>query len=42
VKSDFITPSKYWAEDKEEKKKLIEGYKVALRWVVHLVIFWIN
>lgn len=31
VKSDFVTPSRYWVEDKEDKKKLIEEYKLALR-----------
>jgi len=31
VKSDFITPSKYWVETEEEKGKLIQGYKKALR-----------
>ncbi|XP_064604731.1 probable E3 ubiquitin-protein ligase makorin-1 [Liolophura sinensis] len=28
--SDFVTPSKYWVESREEKDKLIEGYKKAL------------
>lgn len=31
VKSDFVTPSKFWVEDENEKLKLIEGYKNALR-----------
>lgn len=30
VTSDFVTPSKYWVESEEEKKKLIQGYKKAL------------
>ncbi|XP_033745130.1 probable E3 ubiquitin-protein ligase makorin-1 isoform X1 [Pecten maximus] len=30
VTSDFVTPSKYWVESDEEKKKLIQGYKKAL------------
>ncbi|XP_041349908.1 probable E3 ubiquitin-protein ligase makorin-1 [Gigantopelta aegis] len=30
VLSDFVTPSKYWHESKEDKEKLIEGYKSAL------------
>ena len=35
VKSDFVTPSKYWVEDKQEKEKLIIGYKQALRSVLY-------
>lgn len=31
VNSDFITPSMYWVETAEEKQKLIEGYKGALK-----------
>lgn len=27
VKSDFVTPSKYWVEDPADKDKLICGYK---------------
>ncbi|GFX77017.1 probable E3 ubiquitin-protein ligase makorin-1 [Trichonephila clavipes] len=30
IASDFITPSQYWVDTDEEKKKLIEDYKVAL------------
>ncbi|KAK3595602.1 hypothetical protein CHS0354_009558 [Potamilus streckersoni] len=30
VTSDFVTPSKYWVENTEEKVRLIEGYKRAL------------
>ena len=30
VNSDFVVPSKYWVEDKEDKDKLIEEYKNAL------------
>lgn len=30
VTSDFVCPSMYWADTKEEKEKLIKGYKVAL------------
>ena len=33
VTSDFVTPSKFWIEDEEEKKKLITGYKQALRYI---------
>lgn len=32
VKSDFVTPSQFWVDSKEEKQKLIEGYKDALRY----------
>ncbi|KAJ8301183.1 hypothetical protein KUTeg_020170 [Tegillarca granosa] len=31
VKSDFVTPSQFWVDSKEEKQKLIDGYKDALR-----------
>jgi len=31
VASSFVTPSETWVEDKEEKQKLIEGYKSHLR-----------
>ncbi|XP_015931138.1 probable E3 ubiquitin-protein ligase makorin-1 [Parasteatoda tepidariorum] len=30
VSSDFITPSQYWVDTEDEKKKLIADYKVAL------------
>ncbi|CAL8117437.1 unnamed protein product [Orchesella dallaii] len=30
VTSDFVCPSRYWVDSKEEKEKLIESYKVAL------------
>lgn len=30
VQSDFVTPSKHWVETKDEKIKLIDGYKKAL------------
>jgi len=30
VKSDFVTPSKYWVDAKEDKNKLIGDYKQAL------------
>jgi len=29
--SDFVTPSEYWVDTKEEKIKVIQGYKHALR-----------
>ncbi|UYV76217.1 MKRN1 [Cordylochernes scorpioides] len=28
--SDFVTPSKYWVEDQEEKKQIIKEYKDAM------------
>ena len=31
VKSDFVTPSKFWFEDEEKKKKIIDEYKSKLR-----------
>ena len=31
VQSDFVCPSRYWCETKEEKEKLITDYKGALR-----------
>lgn len=31
VSSDFVVPSKYWVEDKEDKEKLIQEYKTALK-----------
>lgn len=31
VCSDFVTPSAYWVEAQEDKSKLIENYKKALR-----------
>ena len=31
TKSDFVTPSKYWMDDKDDKLRLIDGYKDALR-----------
>ena len=31
VQSDFVCPSRYWCETKEEKEKLITDYKKALR-----------
>ncbi|XP_065581232.1 probable E3 ubiquitin-protein ligase makorin-1 [Artemia franciscana] len=30
VQSDFVCPSRYWVESREEKEKLIEDYKQAL------------
>ena len=33
VQSDFICPSRYWCETKEEKEQLITDYKKALRLV---------
>ncbi|XP_013404749.1 probable E3 ubiquitin-protein ligase makorin-1 [Lingula anatina] len=30
VKSDFVTPSQHWVESKEDKERLIAGYKNAL------------
>lgn len=30
VASDFVVPSKYWVEDRDDKQKLIDDYKVAL------------
>src|SRR6218665_2200195 len=38
VKSDFVTPSRYWVEEKNDKKKLIEEYKMALRFVIILPV----
>lgn len=32
IPSDFVTPSKYWVESSDEKDKLIEDYKKALRY----------
>jgi hypothetical protein len=32
VKSDFVTPSKFWVDVKEDKEKLIDEYKQALRY----------
>jgi hypothetical protein len=31
VTSDFVCPSMYWVDTKEEKEKLIKDYKGALR-----------
>lgn len=31
VSSDFVVPSKYWVEDQDDKEKLINDYKAALR-----------
>ena len=31
VSSDFVVPSKYWVEENEDKTKLIDSYKIALR-----------
>ncbi|CAF0869015.1 unnamed protein product [Didymodactylos carnosus] len=31
VKSDFVTPAKYWHENDNEKKKIIEDYKAHLQ-----------
>jgi E3 ubiquitin-protein ligase makorin len=31
VTSDFVCPSMYWVDTKEEKEKLIKDYKSALR-----------
>ena len=31
VQSDFVCPSRYWCETKEEKVQLIDDYKKALR-----------
>lgn len=31
VSSDFVVPSKYWVEDRDDKDKLIRDYKAALR-----------
>jgi len=30
VASDFVVPSRYWVDDKEDKEKLIDSYKQAL------------
>ena len=30
VKSDFVTPSRYWFENEEQKKKIINEYKTQL------------
>jgi len=30
VKSDFVTPSKYWTEDSVEKQRIIDTYKHSL------------
>jgi hypothetical protein len=31
VKSDFITPTKYWPENEQSKKELIKAYKENLQ-----------
>lgn len=31
VKSDFVTPSRFWFEDEQNKKKIIEEYKSTLK-----------
>ena len=31
VKSDFVTPSRFWFEDQESKKKIINEYKLTLK-----------
>ena len=31
MKSDFVTPNKYWVDEKEEKEELIDSYKKVLR-----------
>jgi hypothetical protein len=31
VSSDFVIPSKYWVEDQDDKEKLINDYKAALK-----------
>lgn len=31
IASDFVCPSMFWVETKEEKDKLITDYKLALR-----------
>ena len=36
VQSDFVCPSRYWCETKEEKQKLIEEYKKNLRYVMQV------
>ena len=33
VQSDFVCPSRYWCETKEEKVQLIDDYKKALRYI---------
>jgi E3 ubiquitin-protein ligase makorin len=33
VKSDFVTPSRYWFEDESNKKRIIEEYKGKLGYV---------
>lgn len=38
IKSDFIIPSVYFYDDKEEKAKLINEYKEALRYLLLILI----
>jgi len=33
VKSDFVTPSRYWVEDDHEKQLLIGAYKESLWYI---------
>lgn len=39
VPSDFVCPSIYWVETKEEKDKLITDYKDALRYDINCYYF---
>lgn len=32
ITSNFVIPSEYWVEEKEEKQKLIQKYKEAMRY----------
>lgn len=36
VSSDFVVPSKYWIEDQDDKEKLIQDYKAALKYVLSM------
>jgi E3 ubiquitin-protein ligase makorin len=39
VKSDFVTPSRFWFEDEDNKRHIIEEYKTKLGFVNFLFIF---
>jgi E3 ubiquitin-protein ligase makorin len=39
VKSDYVTPSKYWFDNEEAKKKIIQEYKNSLGYVTILFLF---
>lgn len=35
ITSNFVIPSEYWVEDKEDKQKLIQKYKDGMRYRTH-------